>query len=317
MRRIRTTLLAIGAAVAIGFTAATPPGAASTLAVNWAQWLPSFVAEFDPTSPDDCVAGRDQCVRKTINDMAKRLDRQAKTCSHHAVFSLAYLRVTQGYQWIRETTDDDGAPHYSDKGSMNFVVDQFARAYLDAFDAWASGGLAPKAWQIAFDAAAANRATGSGDLLLGISGHINRDLAFVLAAAGLNGPDGSSRKPDMDRVNELLYLVSPPITAEEAHRFDDSMGRNDQGLSDPATFQTIVAWRERAWRNAEALVNAKSDEERELVAARIEATAAAEATLLLASNSYLPPLTTTQKRDKFCAANHSNPPPAQYPFAVN
>jgi hypothetical protein len=36
--------------------------------------------------------------------------------------------------------------------------------------------------------------TGSGDLLLGISAHVNRDLPFVLASLGLVAPDGTSRK---------------------------------------------------------------------------------------------------------------------------
>ena len=49
-----------------------------------------------------------------------------------------------------------------------------------------------------------------GDLLLGMNAHINRDLAFVLAATGLIGPDGSSRKHDYDAVEKWLYDATAP-----------------------------------------------------------------------------------------------------------
>jgi hypothetical protein len=52
------------------------------------------------------------------------------------------------------------------------------------------------------------------------------------------------------------------------------------------------------------------------VAQQIELTAAAEATTIVASSSYLPPLTTTVPRDAFCASHNANPPPAPYAFGM-
>ncbi|MPY79604.1 MAG: hypothetical protein GEV04_14220 [Actinophytocola sp.] len=288
-----------------------------TLTVNWATWLPSYISEYTPGSSDECLAGKDNCATKTVKEMTKRLDALTATCDHNAVFSLAYTRITQGYTWIRDTVDANGVPHYEDKAWLNYVVETFARAYLWAFDEWSSRGTeAPLAWQIAFDAAATSRITGTGDLLLGINAHINRDLPFVMAAAGLVRPDGMSGKPDYDKVNELLLRLTKPLTAELSARLDPSMANGDGSLADPASYQLIVGWRERAWRNAEDLVRARSDDERELVAQRIEKDAAAEAALLLASNSYAPPLTTTKPRDNHCAAHNADPPPQNYPFAL-
>ena len=50
------------------------------------------------------------------------------------------------------------------------------RYYFDAYDNWLAGNRSqvPQAWLIAFDSAKERRTTGSGDLLLGMSAHINR-----------------------------------------------------------------------------------------------------------------------------------------------
>lgn len=312
LRRAALTLVA-GLSVALAVPA---PASAQIddVAVTWNAWLPAYVDEFQPASADDCLAGRDACATKTVREMVKRLDTLAASCSHNAVFALAYNRISQGYIWIRDTQDADGSPHYDDRDGLNFIVEVFARAYFYAYDEWAKGGNPPAAWKLALNASRDKLVTGSGDLLLGISAHINRDLPFVLAASGLVSPDGTSRKPDYDKVNVLLYQLTKPLTAEQAQRFDPSMADGSEGLLDPATFQAIVGWRERAWRNAEALVSAKSAAERDLVAQRIEADAVAEGSLILASTAYVPPLTTTKARDTHCASHGMDTAPIAYPF---
>lgn len=114
----------------------------------------------------------------------------------------------------------------------------------------------------------------------------------------------------------LLNILTKPLSAELSARFDPDMADGENSLADPATFQLIVGWRDRAWRNAEDLASAATAEERELVATRIEENAAAEAALLLASNSYVPPLTTSTPRDEYCAVHHADPAPQPYPFPV-
>lgn len=285
--------------------------ATQTLTTNWAEYLPAYIGPFDAASSNECLAGKDNCVRRTINEMAVRLKTLVDTCDHNAVFALAYARITQGYEWIRNT---ENGLHYQDKAWMNYVVETFARAYLRAFDDWASPDAeAVPAWEVALDAAKARTVTGTGDLILGINAHINRDLAFVMASTGLVNTSGQSGKPDYDKVNDLLYLLTGPLTAELAQRLDPSMASGDNSLADPATFQLIVGWRERAWRNAEDLLAAPSNVRRALVAERIEQDAAAEATLLLASTSN-PPGTTSAARDAYCAEHNDDAAPKAYPF---
>ena len=114
---------------------------------------------------------------------------------------------------------------------------------------------------------------------------MQRDLPFVLAAIGMVKPDGSSRKPDHDRVNEFLNRVADELYPEIARRFDPTVDDGElPGTADNfAEFQIIPTWREIAWRNAERLVSAPSAAARAQVAAEIEAYAASQAQTLRAA----------------------------------
>ncbi len=136
----------------------------------------------------------------------------------------------------------------------------------------------------------------SGNLSLGINAHVQRDLPFVLAGIGLVKPDGSSRKPDHDRVNEFLNRVTDDLYAEIARRFDPTIDDADlPGTADDAAlFQIIPTWREIAWRNAERLASAELRGARAPVAASIEAYAASQAETIRADNGLRP--TAEQRR---------------------
>ena len=152
------------------------------------------------------------------------------------------------------------------------------------------------------DAADRRQASAAGNLLLGMSAHVNRDLPFTLYAIGLVAPDGSSRKPDHDRVNRILNMVVSPLIDEIEARYDPSV-RVVPGLGklgDYLEFQALPAWRETAWRNAERLASAPNAAARAVIAADIEQAAAAEATVLLGLTGYVPPLTTSAARDGYC-----------------
>jgi hypothetical protein len=169
----------------------------------------------------------------------------------------------------------------------------FARFYFDAWDAYRKGDMVgtSQSWQIAFRAADSQRVSGTGNMFLGMSAHVNRDLPQVLAAIGLVKPDGTSRKPDHDKVNQFLNTVIEPLFAEAAARFDPSVDDAQvQGttLDEAGGLQLLVGWRERAWRNAERITAAVTPEARDAVIADIERQAAIEANLIVAATSYAP-----------------------------
>jgi Family of unknown function (DUF5995) len=270
--------------------------------VGWSALLPGLSLRYDVTSPDDCIAGRVQCVDKTIRQMSRRLEPLAKSCDHDAIFALTYLRVTEEYRRTVESPT-----FFDDTPFVNHEDVVFARYYFAAHDAWTSGRLAevPPAWRVAFDAARDRAVSAMGNLLLGINGHVQRDLPFVLYSIGLVSPEGASRKPDHDRVNRILNRVTDDIIAEVARRFDPTI--DDANL--PTTidnftlFQIIVGWRETAWRNAELLALAPTPAARELVARQIEANAATQARVIRTTMQYLPLLGGRAARDAYCATH--------------
>ncbi len=268
--------------------------------VGWAAVLPPIASQYEPTSEDDCVAGRTSCVRRTIREMEHRLQPLAATCSHSAVFALAYLRTTEEY--LRSSLTDG---FFRDPTFVNHQDVVFAEMYFDAYDRWSAGRVeqVPPAWRVAFRTAERREVSGTGDLLLGMNAHVNRDLPFALAAIGMVAPDGSSRKADHDQVDRMLNRVVVPLMAEEAARFDPAMEvpRTPAGVGYTALMQMLLAWRESAWRQAELLAAAPDDATRAQVAASIERNAALNAEAIVAATRYLPPLSSPRDRHRHCA----------------
>jgi len=284
--RLRKVILGLVVLTVAAPVLVAPPAAAEgPIFVAWSDYLPSLTAGHDPSDANDCKAGRAKCVDSVIREMTRRFDRQAAVCDHDAVFALTYLRTTEEY---RRTIEDP--TFFEDTAFVNHEDAVFARYYFEATDGWEKGtrSAVPEAWRIAFSAADARSVSGTGNIFLGLSAHINRDLPYVLAEIGLVKPDGTSRKADHDRVNQFLNRVTEPVLAEAAARFDPTIDdRNAPGTYDEAAaLQLVVAWREEAWRNAERLVAASTSSERSVVVSSIESSAAAKARSLLLTTTY-------------------------------
>lgn len=283
--------------------------------LDWPSLLPGLVDEYIPSSANDCVAGRPHCVDATIDEMESRFSALGQSCDHNAVFALAYLRTTQTYKWAR---DLDG--FFADTPWVNHEDAVFAKYYFDAYDNWAAGARdqVSQAWLLAFDAAANRKVTATGNLLLGMNAHVNRDLPIALASIGIATADGQSRKLDHDKVNQFLNTVLQPLLAEIAARYDANVVNiaTPYGIGYTGLFQLLAVWRELAWRNAELLAAAPTPALKAVVLQEIETTAAVQALLLTVANSYLPPLTTSGPRDAYCASHHATAPPMSYAFGA-
>ena len=271
--------------------------------VGWTQLLPGLTTQYEPSSENDCVAGRTHCVDAVIREMRRRFDPLAQACDHDSIFALSYLRTTEEY---RRTIEDP--TFFSDTPFVNHEDAVFAGLYFDAYDAWHAGRphVTPPAWAIAFEAARTHAVTAQGNLSLGINAHVQRDLPFALAGIGLVKPDGSSRKPDHDRVNQFLNRITDDLYAEIARRFDPTINEaNLPGTADDfLVFQLIPTWREIAWRNAERLVSAATPLQRAQVASSIEMYAASQAETIRQAMSY-PLGQNSSTRDAYCARNGS------------
>jgi len=301
-------------AVALSLVACTTPAFAdTTLYTPWSSVLPGWNDQFAPGSDNDCAAGRPSCLTVTLNEQLHIFTPAAQTCSHLAIFSLAYVRMTQTYGWTR-----DQPGYYHDVPYMNHMDAIFAKYYTDAYYNWANGDRAavPQSWLYAFDAGKSKAVTGAGDLFLGMNAHINRDLPFVLDASGLVESDGSSGKSDYDAVEEWLNDDTAPLLAEAAQRFDPTIDDTNNPLIDYLAFQMVSAWRENAWRNAEALAAAPDAATRALVAQHIEDNANLIAQGLLTSFAVNPLIESNATRDAYCAVHNGDAAPTPYPMGT-
>lgn len=267
---------------------ATVPGAAAqddSVYVDWNPLFPGFATGYRPSTERDCADGSDTCIDRTIAEMYRRFHTVVPTCDHNAVFSITYIRVTEA---IKRAVEEG---MYADRRWINHQDAVFARMYYDAYDNWAGGRLervAP-AWRLAFDAARNREVQGIGNLLMAMNAHINRDMPFMLYGVGIVAPDGRSRKPDHDVGNRLLANLYRPVLAELSQRFDPTIDDYDAPgtlYDDTAIFQTLQAWRERVFRNAERLHMARDDAERRAVAESIEQDAVAEARSIYDGSAY-------------------------------
>ena len=249
--------------------------------------------------PASCERGGPRCVPLVAAEMTRRYRRLAASCHHDAAFALMYLRVTQA------VGRDAG---FADQRYLARLDSTFAVLYFRAFDEWRAGRreAVPPAWQIAFEAASRRRASGIGDLLLGMNAHISRDLPFAVAAVGMKRPAG---RRSFEQVNALLERVARPMLREQARRFDPTVTSFALPVisANPGTLGAVLTgWRDTAMRDAERLLRAKTPSARASIAESIERTATTRAALIAAATSRVPYSPAGKARDTFCQAHRDS-----------
>ncbi len=262
-------LAGVAAAVIAAAAAFVAPAPAQAPGVPWSDYLPALPSppQSHPNRVAHCRRANLRCVRVQIRRMRKL--RAQLGCDHRAVFATTYLELTKE---LRDALIED--PKMLRWPRFFFREDAlFANVYFRSVRGWQREGEAPEAWRIAFETAASGEVTGAQDMLLGINAHVQNDMPFVLARLGLRDRKGRARKPDHDLTNEVLSAAYERVVSEVGRRYDPGMSTtNPPGVpaDDVAGLEIVREWRERVWRNAERLVNADSDAERERVAQEIE-----------------------------------------------
>ena len=308
MRKIATMLMAAALAATVAMVV-EPAGATDyedPFFLNWPSYLAGTATDYTVSDSNTCKHGQLQCVDNVIKEMKRRFN--ALGCDHDSAFAFTYLVTTEQYRLAVEDPE-----FFSDNAFVNHQDAIFADYYFDNFDDWNAGRVeqvAP-AWRIAFQSSDEQRVTGMGSVLLGMNAHVNRDLPFVLAEIGLVKPDGTSRKPDHNRVNDFLNETNKFLLTEAAKVLDPTLDDGDVPgitIDNSLVVQMLVSWREEGWRNAERLAAAPTPEDRAQVAQEIEQTAALEALAIRSAYSYTPLQallgTGAKARNSFCAANN-------------
>ena len=263
----------------------------------WSNLLPPAPspADVQPGPVPGCRKATLKCVDSVIRKLKARRDKLG--CDHRAVFADTYLLLTKE---MKRTIKRD--PHFfSDNRWLIYEDVTFANFYFAIFK---KGAQIPEAWQIAFDTAASGDQNAAQDMLLGINAHVQRDMPYVLASVGLRKPDGASRKPDHDAPNQVLQNAYETIVRDVERRYDPLIAVTNSSatpLDDFGGLEMVKGWREGVWRNAERLLNAKSDAERALVAQSIEQNAATWARMIAATPG---PPGYRRQRDTYCAGKN-------------
>ena len=267
---MKLTLVAMTCALALGAApSASAQDSLEDVATEWPALLPALTLMGSPTPPPDIRCPQDDCAGWTAKEMEKRARDMIESCDHRAAFALTYLVTTRVIQRNLKTLP------FADRDFVDRQAALFAAMYFAAYDDWVAGRTdrVPGAWQKSFAAAQQSSVSGTGNILMGMSAHVNHDLPFVLASMGLIAPDGS-RKDDHDMVNQALYDAVDEVFAAVAERLDPSV-RGAEIDGTPADeylrFQLLPVWREQAWRNAERLAQSPPGGPRDAVAADIEA----------------------------------------------
>lgn len=237
--------------------------------VQWETYLPALPSssQIQPRAVPFCRRATMRCIEVEI----KRLRRLQRTlgCDHRAVFATTYLELT------RELHDTLRVrPRFFADARYLYVEDAlFANVYFNTVRDYARRRPVPEAWRIAFETARVSDVFGAQDMLLGINAHVQNDMPFVLAALGLRTRTGASRKPDHDKMNEILDSAYERVVRQVEDRFDPFMATTNARWTfadDVAGLEMVKQWREQVWRNAERLVNAKDERERAKVARQIQ-----------------------------------------------
>jgi hypothetical protein len=311
--QLRRTLRAVALAVTtlLTLSLAAPPAQAEdgdpldqllspTILDPVVALLGALPAPYRPYTGPICSGGDPQCIVEVIAEMEDRLEPLAAACSHHAIFSLAYLRVTENVK----AAADGG--YFADRTWLTQVDAVFAEMYFDTMDAWKAGNAAavPHAWRIALTAADNRAMSGLGDFMLNMNAHINNDFPYVLEQVGLTAADGTSHKADHNAYNQRLDQLYHPVFDEETARFDPAFNRLDLGPVDELVVSAIMrGWREMVWRHAEALAATRGlPLLRRIVQKEIEEYAATQAQLIKLVPVFL--AASSPHRDAWCATHH-------------
>jgi hypothetical protein len=286
------------AVIAAAVPFAAPAAASEPANVPWETYLPAL-----PSSADIQPHGVPNCRRATVKCIdveIRRLRFQQKRfgCDHRGVFATTYLELTRQ---LRDTLRT--RPRFFNDAKYLYVEDAlFANVYVNTLGAYTRGKPVPPAWQIAFDTAAHSDVNAAQDMLLGINAHVQNDMPFVLAALGQRKPGGASRKPDHDKMNEILDAAYERVVRQIEDRFDPIVATTNARWTfadDYAGLEMVKEWREQVWRNAERLLAAKTDAERAQVASQIQQYAAGWAQMI--ANPIQVPGYRAQ-RDAYCQA---------------
>ena len=206
--------------------------------------------------PRDCPALRAEAVTGVV-EVIDRLT-EIRDCTEKisagcgiAQFSGLYLTITQGI-WDHI----QAGAFFADNRYLARLDVVFGNRYLDALRAWASGGRAPRAWQLLFEVPNDGEITAVQLAGAGVNAHINCDLAVATVDTGreMGDADLRGRWDDYGKINDV-FADNMDALLNRLLENRTAAGEDPEPLSARGRLMTriVAAARQFAWEDAEAL----------------------------------------------------------------
>ncbi len=213
-------------------------------------------------------------TRASLEQVSMRLRHQGDA---RAIFPDLYAVLTD----IVEREISGGTRFFLEPAYVSGLVAEFARRYLETL-AWNLEGRAQdcSAWALAYDYCRADNVTPFQHAALGISAHINFDMALGIHATVRRlgyaaDPARLARcKHDHDAANELIAQSLPQGLDRLEQVYGCSMtgllGERTRGHVTRLILGALRRWRERVWSDMLELLHAPDERARHRVVMRME-----------------------------------------------
>jgi len=215
-------------------------------------------------------------VEEALRSLNTVVNRLAARQDARAVFPDVYAIVTRHV--AEEVHREQGL--FEEPRWISRLAGRFAERYLETL-AWSLERRPQdcKAWELAHRYAELGLTFPLQDAALGISAHVNFDLALGIWRAieefGDTSPERLARyKRDFDAVNTLLAASLPETLERLAGNYGCvttgvMAGRALRPVTRLVMLEVVRRWREQVWANVLALVHARDERERAAVISRM------------------------------------------------
>lgn len=209
-------------------------------------------------------------ARVSLEQVSMRLRHQNDA---RAVFPGVYAVITKIVE--HEIIYDTG--FFLEPTFISRLAAEFTRRYLETLS-WTVEGRAQdcSAWALAYDYCRAGNVTPLQHAALGISAHINFDLALGIHATirrlGYSGDRATLAryKHDHDAVNELLAQSLPEALHLLEQVYGCSLAGRLRGYAVRLVLNALRQWRELVWINVVEMLQAPDERTRHRVVMRME-----------------------------------------------
>jgi hypothetical protein len=237
------------------------------------------------------LARRPTDLRSAAHALRTVADRMFERGDARCAFPDIYGMITDRVE--EQANDPNGI--FWEPAWISRLSGRFCERYLDTLE-WSLAGQAQDcaAWDVAYRCAAQRSTVPFQDVLLGLSAHINFDLAqgisqtIVEFGHARNAEMRARYKHDHDVVNEILQVAIPAAYERLIHAY---RCRTSAILFGPAravthgmTMRVLAYFRANVWNDVVALLDARTDAERRSILEAMDRRSGRYARTLTAGN---------------------------------